>query len=267
MRRHSKVEGAVPAAATPKTKHSWIRAVLPVALLAVGLPEAARSQPLEASPDTGEAEIADRIVAVVDEDPILASDLDRAIGLGLIAREPGESERDFRRRVLDLLLEERLRAHEVDRFGFTEISLTAVEEAVEDLKADFAGERAFENRLAELGLTDDDVRQIVARQIMVITYVDERLGPRIFVSLDDIRAYYESVLAPEMERAGQALPELTAVQEEIRRVLREQRLNEEIERWTAELRLEADIEDYFDPVEEEDGAVSTAANPSPDPGP
>ena len=124
--------------------------------------------------------------------------------------------------------------------------------------------------MEELGLTGEDVRQIVARQIMVITYVDERLGPRVFVSLDDIRSYYDSVLIPEMKRTGQQQPDLSDVQEEVRRVLREQRLNEEIERWTAELRLEADIEDYFDPVapgdtEAED--LSIGIRSSPDSGP
>ncbi len=212
------------------------------------------------------AELVDRIVAVVDEDPILASDLDRAIGLGLVSPESGESEMAFRRRALDLLLEERLRAHEVDRFGFTEISLTEVEEALGALKSAFASERAFEGRLAELGLSIDDVRQIVARQIMVLTYVDERLGPRVFVSLDDIRGYYDSVLTPEMERTGGVLPPLAEVREQIRRVLREERLNSEIERWTRELRLEADIEDYFEPMAEAAGDVSIGVRAEPESG-
>ena len=211
--------------------------------------------------------LVDRIVAVVDEDPIRASDLDRAIGLGLVPKQAGEDETVLRRRALDLLLEERLRAHEVDRFGFTEVSLTEVEEAVGALRSAFGSEQAFMGRLAELGLTIDDVRQIAARQIMVLTYVDERLGPRVFVSLDDIRAYYDSVLTPEMARTNAALPPLADVREQIRRVLREERLNQEIERWTRELRLEADIEDYFEPADEASGDVSIGVRTAPDSGP
>lgn len=197
-------------------------------------------------PAGGVPELVDRIVAVVDEDPILASALDRAIGLGLVSQGAAEPDDVFRRRVLDLMLAERLRAHEVDRFGFTEISLAQVDQAVAAIESRFADRRAFDERLSEFGLTMDDVRQIVARQVMVLTYVDERLGPRVFVSLDDIREYYDSVLTLEMKSTGQALPDLDQVREEIREVLREQRLNEEIERWTEELRREADIEDYFD---------------------
>ena len=41
-----------------------------------------------------------------------------------------------------------------------------------------------------------DLRQLVARQLMVLTYVDEQLGPRVFVSLDDINAYYTTCSLP-----------------------------------------------------------------------
>jgi hypothetical protein len=81
--------------------------------------------------------------------------------------------------------------------------------------------------------------------------VEERLGARVFVSLDDISAYYHDVLAAEMKREGKPLPALDDVREKIRAVLREQRLLEEITRWTAELRRQADVVDFFDSVHSE----------------
>jgi len=228
---------------------------------ALGAGSRAEEEPAGAAPV---AELVDRIVAVVDEDPILASALDRAIGLGLVSQGADESDLVFRRRVLDQMLAERLRAHEVDRFGFTEISLAQVDRAVAALESGFADHRAFEERLSEFGLTMDDIRQIVARQVMVLTYVDERLGPRVFVSLDDIREYYDSVLTPEMKSTGQSVPDLDRVREEIRDVLREQRLNEEIERWTEELRREADIEDYFDRSSDTPAEVLIGVSRAPD---
>ena len=228
---------------------------------ALGAGSRAEEEPAGAAPV---AELVDRIVAVVDEDPILASALDRAIGLGLVSQGADESDLVFRRRVLDQMLAERLRAHEVDRFGFTESSLAQVDRAVAALESGFANHRAFEERLSEFGLTMDDIRQIVARQVMVLTYVDERLGPRVFVSLDDIREYYDSVLTPEMKSTGQSVPDLDRVREEIRDVLREQRLNEEIERWTEELRREADIEDYFDRSSDTAAEVLIGVSRAPD---
>lgn len=239
-------------------------AAIVASIAASGAALGAGSRAEEAAGEVAVPELVDRIVAVVDEDPILASALDRAIGLGLVSQGPDESDLAFRRRVLDQMLAERLRAHEVDRFGFTEISLAQVDRAVAALESGFADHRAFEERLSEFGLTMDDVRQMVARQVMVLTYVDERLGPRVFVSLDDIREYYDSVLTSEMKSTGQRVPELDRVREEIRDLLREQRLNEEIERWTEELRREADIEDYFDRSSDTAAEVLIGVSRAPD---
>jgi hypothetical protein len=49
-----------------------------------------------------------------------------------------------------------------------------------------------------------------------------------------------------MRREGANLPPLDDVREQIRAVLREQRLLEEIERWTADLRRHADVIDHFE---------------------
>ena len=189
---------------------------------------------------------ADRVVAVVDDDPILASDLEQAIALGIESRRGAEDDAAFRRRVLDALIEQRLRFHEVERFGFTEVPVEEIEERYEEIRGRFADAAAFRRRLREVGSSEESLRQLVARQLMVLTYVEERVGARVFVSLDDIRAYYEEVLTPELRGKGSTPPPLAEVRERIRAVLREQRLNDEIDRWTTTLRAEADVIDNFD---------------------
>lgn len=199
----------------------------------------------------GQTQLVDRILASVDGDPILASEVERAVGLGLESRRGEESDRDYRRRVLDGLIEQRLRVHEVDRFGFTEVPSADVDRAVERLRQELGDESAFRRRLVELDLDADGLRRLVRRQLVVLAYVEERVGPRVFVGLDDIRAYYEAVLRPELSGRGEPLPPLEEVRERIRGVLREQRLTAEVARWTAELRLAATIEDHFERVSDE----------------
>ncbi|MDH3744454.1 MAG: SurA N-terminal domain-containing protein [Acidobacteriota bacterium] len=215
--------------------------------------------PRSIDPSEPEHQVLDRILAVVDEDPILASDVDRVLGLGVFGAQAGEGEVSsedneeaaLRRSVLDQLIEERLRFHEIDRFGFTEISLADVEKGFLGIRERFPSEQAFRQRLAKLGLDEDGVRQLVARQIMVLTFVEERLGPRIFVGRDEIRAYYDGPLTEQLRASGSSVPSLESVREEVRAVLKEARLNEEIDRWTEELWREADVQDYFDrPLDE-----------------
>lgn len=223
---------------------SWIHvwaATLCLVMPAVAAGQEAATQPEGAS---AEAAVVDRILAVVDEDPILRSEVDQLIGLGLVERGEEEPEEEYRQRVLARLIDQRLRFHEIDRFGFAELPIKEVERQYRSLRDGLGGTSEVTERLAELGLDETGLKQLVARQIMVVTYVEERLGPRVFVGIDDITAYYDDVLAPEMAATGQPLPPIEEVREQIREVVKQQRLNEEIDRWTEELRRKADVEDY-----------------------
>jgi peptidyl-prolyl cis-trans isomerase SurA len=212
-------------------------------VLLLAVPPAA---PAPAASPAGENVLKDRVMAIVDEDPILASDVERILALGLAQATPGESATDLRRRVLGQLIDERLRFHEIDRFGFEQAPAAQVDQQVQEIRARFPAEDEFNQRLKEVGLTAAGLRQLVSRQLMVLTYVDERLGPRVFVSLDDINNYYRDVLTPELQKAGKPAPPLEESREAIRAVLKEQLLNKEIETWTEELRRKADILNYFD---------------------
>ena len=193
--------------------------------------------------------LVDRVVAVVDEDPILDSDIERVVRLGLLPEIAGETSAGRRRRALDLAIEQKLRLHEVDRFGFEETPLELLDRQMEETRSRFPSEEAFRAELSRLGLDETALRQLLARQLSVLAYVEERLGPRVFVSVDDIGHYYNEELVPELRRNGAGaaeIPALESVRESIRAVLRERRLNEEIDRWTADLRSKADVVDYLD---------------------
>ncbi len=192
----------------------------------------------------GDPVLVDRVVAVVDDDPILSSDIERVIALGLVEPEPGEEEKPLRRRVLDTLIANRLRLHEVERYETGRVSVEEVDRQVAKVRQQLGDE--LPEVLRRLGLDEEGLRHLLTRQLRVLVYIEERLGPRIFVDLDDIRGYYETELTAEMERQGTPLPPLAEVREAIRGLLRERRLNEEIAAWTEELRMAADIVDHFD---------------------
>jgi len=231
-----------------------LRMILPLlSLLLLAAPGVAQrpnppkpGTPIPAPIPPNDPKLRDRVLAVVDEDPILQSDLDRVIALGLAQPRPGEDPTAFRRRTLDEIIAERLRFHEMDRFGFEQVPVEDVDAHVAEIRARFKDEAAFQKALRDQKMTVKDLRQLVARQLMVLTYVDEQLGPRVFVSLDDINNYYRTVLTPDLQKKGQPVPPLEEVRDQIRNVLRERRLNEAIGKWTEDLRREADVQVFFD---------------------
>lgn len=193
---------------------------------------------------TAKTVLQDRALAVVDEDPILASDVERAIKLGLEQPKPGEADAQFRRRVLDGLIDQRVQFHEIDRFNFEQVPVEEIQKRVAEIRSHFPDEASFQKSLKEVGLDLKGLRQLVTRQLLVLTYVDERLGSRVFVSPDDINRYYRDVLTPEMRKQGQQPPPPEEVREEIRETLKQQKLTQELASWTRELREKADVVVY-----------------------
>lgn len=222
------------------------RLVRPALLaLLLGVPATAQKSPAPAAPPAANKNVLqDRVLAVADEDPVLASDVERVVRLGLDAPNPGESDEAFRRRVLNALIDQRLQFHEVDRFGFQQVPVDEIEKRVAAIRARFPDEPAFQKALKEVGLDLKGLRQLIARQLLVLTYVDERLGPRVFVTPDDINRYYRQVLTPEMQKRGQAAPPVDEVRDDIRETLRQQKTTQEVTSWTRELRQKADVVIY-----------------------
>ncbi|HYN23333.1 MAG TPA: hypothetical protein VE078_20410, partial [Thermoanaerobaculia bacterium] len=124
-------------------------------------------------------ELKDRVMAVVDEDPILASEVERVSALGLAQPHQGEQPEVFRRRILNELIEQRLRFHEIDRYGFEQVPVDMIEKNVAQIRSRFPDDEAFRKTLRDLGLTQQSLRQLVAQQLMVLTHVEEQLGPRV----------------------------------------------------------------------------------------
>ncbi|MEM1248330.1 MAG: hypothetical protein AAGK22_18285 [Acidobacteriota bacterium] len=194
------------------------------------------------SPGLPQAELVDRVVALVDGDAIFLSDLQRARALAVEVSEgapPGD------RQLLDRLIDERLRLHEVERFESIPVSLEEVDAQVEALRKRLQPE-SLESTLESMEMSLEGLRETFARQILLLQYVEERLGARVFVDLDDIRAYYDETLTPQLEARGEEVPALERVREQIRSLIREQRLDAEIVRWTEDLRRRADIVDTLD---------------------
>src|SRR5581483_2387155 len=135
-------------------------------------------------------------VAVVDVDPILDTDLERALAFDTTPPLPGASERDRRRHALDGLIDERLRIHEVQRYGFEQVPVELITKQIDAIRARFPSPAAFQQRLAQLGMRPEGLEQLVAQQLQVMVYVDELLGARVFVGLEEIQAYYDKTLVP-----------------------------------------------------------------------
>lgn len=87
-------------------------------------------------------------------------------------------------------------------------------------------------------MTEVDVRGRVAQEELVLRLIDQRLRPSATPSDDDVAAYYRSVFVPAFQKSngGTAAPPLSAVEDQIREVLVQKRINELLDQWIEELK-------------------------------
>ncbi len=144
----------------------------------------------------------ERVVAIVDEEMILQSDLDLAIELYQLDRqlsgaEPEPVTPELRRRVLESLIENKLIIAEAkqNEMVVEEAEIQArVQERVDELVSQYGSQSALEQALRESGLTLDDFRFRYGTQLRNQQYMRLVVGrfirPNVEVMANEVEEYY-----------------------------------------------------------------------------
>jgi hypothetical protein len=216
----------------------------------------------------------DRIAATVNDVAVPESEVRRAMALSALRPAPGESTESFRTRVLDAMIDERLQYDDALRFGPAVPDAADVQAALGKLRDRIAKEgKKPDAEFAAAGLTPEEVRGMVERQLIVERYLQERFRPIAFADEDRAREEYEKHYVPERKAAGLPIPAFETVSEEMRARSQQRVFTEEAEKWMKELREKARIAIYRIPTPAAGGrtpvVIATAPpdrTPTPTPG-
>jgi len=188
------------------------------------------------------AETIDGIAATVDDTVVTISDLDRLAALRIVPRHDEESDDAYRSRMLQHLIARHLQRRDIRRFAEIEVDPRIVDREFQSLVARHGSRDAFDGALRAVGMKEDDVRDLLAMEIEVRTYIDERFAPLVFVPLEDIESYYHSTWSQYQREQGLGIPPLSEVRERLRDLLRAEQLSGEVDRWTRQLRSRANVD-------------------------
>ena len=186
----------------------------------------------------------DRISAVIDRQVITLSEVNQMVAIRFFPRISGHSDDDYRHEVLESLIAQALRYRDVERFGGQDIPKDSIEARLTEITSRFASPAEFAAAVASVELTMDEVRALVKRQLQVEAYIQERFSPLVFIPNEEIETYYRGPWSEQRRKRGLAIPPLNQVKEEIRSLLKSERLQSEIEKWTAQLRARANVDVY-----------------------
>jgi parvulin-like peptidyl-prolyl isomerase len=195
------------------------------------------------------AEVVDRIAATVDEVAIPETEVRKAMVISAVEALPGETPEAHRKRVIDALIDERLQYREALRFGPATPEPSAIDAAVKRLRERLVAEgKNPDQEFARAGMTPEEVRAALERQIVVQNYLQERFRPISFADEERAREEYAKFYLPERKAAGAAPQPFESVVEDMRRNSQQRLFNEEAEKWMKEIRQKARITIYPAPV-------------------
>ena len=187
-------------------------------------------------------EVMDRIVARVETEIILLSDVRQLSRYQVFLDGKAQSDAD----ILNRLIDQWIVRNEATVARFPKPSDDDVNRSIERLKRSFASPEEFQVRQKNSGITDEEIRQFVGAQLYLSNYLDSRFRPAIQVDEKAIEEFYKSRVVPRAESRGQTPPTLDTARDFIQEALVQQAINEQADRWLKESRTRVRVEIMLD---------------------
>jgi len=175
-------------------------------------------------------ELVDRIVARIENDVILLSDVRLLSGYQLLV--DGKSETDSE--ILDRLIDQWIVRNEANVAHTPQPSDADVDRSLERLVQGFSSKEDYQARRRLAGLSEADVRHITAEQLFLNSYLDARFRPSVQVDEKAIEDFYKNSLLPRAQARGTAPPTLQAAHDYIQEALVQIGINQQADRWLEE---------------------------------
>ena len=214
-------------------------------LLMVAVAGVARGQTQAA-----DAEVIDRVVAVVNNHPILWSDLSSEIRFAVLDPEQVNGivtpQRALQQLISRTLIQQQIRQEDASAAqpGDDEVQARETEvrkelpACVRMLCTTEAGWQAF---LKTYSLTSAEIEDYLRLRLEILRFIEIRFRQGIRISPEEIAAYYRDKLVPQYAKGAQ-VPPLSAVAARIEEILLEEQVNVMFSNWLDNLRKQGDVE-------------------------
>lgn len=187
-------------------------------------------------------EVVDRIVARVDNDIILMSDVQDLQRYQELVNGKSESESA----ILDRLIDQWVVRSEADLAQFPKPTEAEIDRGVSRDVKSFPSPEEYEARKKQSGLSDAEVRKMVASQLYLGNYLDSRFRPSAQVDEKAIEGFYNNAVVPTAKAHGQQPPTLDAAHDTIQEALVQNDINDQAARWLKESRERLHIQKFLE---------------------
>jgi hypothetical protein len=186
-------------------------------------------------------EVVDRIVARVENDIILQSDVRELKEYQELVDGKSESEST----ILDRLIDQWIVKSEAELSRFPEAKDEEIDRGVSRVVKSFGSPEEYEARKKQSGLNDAEVRKIVAAQLYLSNYLDSRFRPSAQIDEKAIVDFYQNAVVPRAKARGQEAPTLDDARDIIQEALVQSDINDQADRWLKESRGRLHVQKFL----------------------
>jgi peptidyl-prolyl cis-trans isomerase SurA len=195
--------------------------------------------------------VLDRVIAVVNNRAILASELDDEMRVSILEPTSGERGREtpqdaLQRLIARTLIRQQIHEEEEQSLAPTEDQVsTRLSELRKRLPvcvhANCASDAGWNAFLANHNLTQERVATYLRNRIEILKFIEIRFRQGSHISTEQIETYYRDTLLPQYP-PGEPVPALKQVSPRIEEILLQQQVSGLFNDWLDNLRKQGDIE-------------------------
>lgn len=198
------------------------------------------------APSAQAQDVTDKMVATVNTGvrPSLITYSDLLWQLALEPDKPLENpSSENLNRVLNLVISQRLILQEAERLPAIDPTNEEIEKRLNEFVLLFPSQADFQQRVARVGLSAEQLREIVRQRLTIEKFLDFRFRSFTIVTQKEIEDYYRDVYVPRLRRQqpGRLIPELKDVTKEIETELTESKIESETDEFLDSIRERAEI--------------------------
>ena len=197
----------------------------------------------------GQGTVLDRIVAVVNDDVILESDVDEERRFESIQPYRGSNAEFSRERAVQRLIDRTLILQQAALEPEDVITDEDLDAQVVKLRKDIPTcaeyqcetDAGWQKFLADRGFTVEEFRALWRKRMELLRFIEVRFRNGIRISDDEIKEYYEKTMLPEYAKQKAAPPKLETVSKRIEEVLLQQQVGNLLRDWLKSLRAQGSV--------------------------
>jgi hypothetical protein len=190
------------------------------------------------------AVVLDRMAVIVGKNVIKISDIERDLRVTeFLNRQPLSLSPQAKRQSVERLIDQEIIRQEIVTGGYRRPADADADTLDKQLLKDrFGGSPArLREELSRYGLSEEQLREQLLWQLTVLRFIDQRFRPAVYVSDEEVRAYYDKNL-PAIRRQYPANSSFEALQAKIRGLVEGERINQNFTQWLEQARKRYRIE-------------------------